>query len=76
MNTHERFLLTELELRIREGERRGRLAAELAELRRHRPPLRQRVAARLVALAYRLSPETVAEPLLTARPCASAPTRL
>ena len=59
MTTHERFLLTELELRIREGERRGRVEQALAELRRQRPTFRQRFAGTLLALAYRLSPETM-----------------
>lgn len=59
MRAPEHFLLTELELRIQEGERRGRLEADLTEFRRNRPTLRQRFAGTLVALAHRLSPETV-----------------
>lgn len=56
-STHESFLLTEASARVEAGERRARLYWDLAELRRDRPSLRQRIAGRLVALAHRLSPE-------------------
>ena len=58
MNTHERFLLAEHQQRLDEAERRGDLEVALRELRRNRPTLRQRAAEKLLALAYRLSPET------------------
>ena len=54
MTPYERFLLTEHERRIQEGERRGWLEADL---RRNRPTLRHEGAGQLLALAYRLSPE-------------------
>jgi hypothetical protein len=57
-SAHESFLLTEARQRLAEGERRAKHAEGLAELRRSRPTLRQQVAGLLVALAYRLSPET------------------
>ena len=62
MTTHERFLLAEHKRRVEQAERLGRVAQALAELRRERPTLRQRFAGTLLALAYRLSPETVTPP--------------
>lgn len=59
MNTHERFLLAEHKGRLDEAERRGELEVALRDLRRNRPTLRQRAAEKLLALAYRLSPETM-----------------
>ena len=71
MTTHERFLLAEHQQRIAEAERRGELEVTLRELRRNRPSLRQRAAEKLLALAYRLSPETMTnitgEPSVPAR---------
>lgn len=59
MTVHEHALLAEHRSRIQEGERRGGLEVALAELRQARPTLRQRFAGTLLALAHRLSPETV-----------------
>ena len=59
MTTHERFLLAEHQQRLDEAERRGQREVALRELRRNRPTLRQRLAGALLALAYRLSPETL-----------------
>ena len=59
MTTHERFLLAEHKRRLEQAGGRGRVAQALAELRRGRPTLRQRFAGTLLALAHRLSPETV-----------------
>lgn len=59
MTPHERFLLAEHKQRLDEAERRGELEVALREFRRNRPTLRQRAAEKLLALAYRLSPETM-----------------
>jgi hypothetical protein len=59
MNVQEHFLINEMKLKIKEGERRGMLEAALAEARQNRPSLRERTATLLVLLADRLSPEAV-----------------
>lgn len=59
MNVQEHFLIAEMKLKTKEGERRGQLEAALAEARQKRPSLRERTAMLLVSLADRLSPEAV-----------------
>lgn len=72
MTTHERFLLAEHKQRIDEAERRGEHGAALCELRRSRPTLRRRLAGTLLALAYRLSPETITPTNIAGERCVPA----
>lgn len=59
MNVQEHFLMTEMQLKVEAGERRGQLEQALTDYKRSRPSLRERTATLLVALADRLSPEAV-----------------
>ena len=71
-SAHESFLLTEARARLAEGERRAKHAEGLTELRRSRPTLRQRAAGLLVALAYRLSPDTAPSSEAVPKECVQA----